>query len=121
MTARLAPWQRINIAIARGILLAPSGNMRWTAHVTVFGAHPRETQTFNIIGFAADSEADAARAATEMSAKRVYGAEGSASFINEANAPLYRASIGYYDGRGVTRGRSIELLLIRYTHPVTGK
>lgn len=95
--------------------------MRWTAHVTVFGVTPQETQNFNIIGFAADSEADAARSATEMSAKRIYGDEGSASFVQAIDAPLYRASIGYYDGRGVTRGRSIELLLIRYTHPVTGK
>ena len=95
--------------------------MKWTAHVKVFGITPQQTQNFNIIGFDANSEMDAARAATEMSAKRIYGTEGSASFVNELDAPLYRASIGYYDGRGVTRGRSIELLLIRYTHPVTGK
>ena len=128
MTQRLAPWQRINIALARGILLQPSGNMKWTASVTVFGVTPQQAQTFNLIDFAADSEADAARFAAEASAKRIYGDEGSSgfinnikTFINNTEAPLYIASIGYYDGRGVTRGRSISILIRRYTHPVTGK
>lgn len=120
MIQRLAPWQRINIALARGILLKASGSMKWTAHITVFGVTPQETQKFNFVTDA-DSEADAAGAAALGSAKRVYGEEGTSSFINATNAPLYMASIGYYDGRGVTRGRSIEMLLTRYTHPVTGK
>ena len=113
MTQRLAPWQRINIALARGILLQPSGNMKWTASVTVFGVTPQQAQTFNLIDFAADSEADAARFAAEASARRVYGEEGSASFVNHTDAPLYMASIGYYDGHGVTRGRTISILLHR--------
>ena len=111
--------------MARGLLLQPSGNMKWTANVTVFGVTPQEIQTFNLIDFAADSETDAARFAAEASAKRVYGEEGSSSFVNHshADASLYMASIGYYDVRhgSVTRGRSIEILICRYTHPVTGK
>ena len=117
MTQRLAPWRRIAIALARGILLQPSGDMKWTANVRVFGVTPQEAQTFNLIAFTADSEADAARFAAEASARRVYGEEGSASFVNHTDAPLYMASIGYYDGRGVTRGRSVEILI----HPVTDK
>lgn len=94
--------------------------MKWSAHVTVFGAAPQETQKFSWMGDA-DSESDAARFAAEASAKRVYGDEGTMSFVNETHKPLYMASIGYYDGRGVTRGRSIEMLILRYGHPVTGE
>ena len=117
MTQRLPPWRRINIALARGLLLQPSGNMKWTANVTVFGVTPQQAQTFNLINFAADNEADAARLAAEASAKRVYGDEGSVSFVNATDTSLYTASIGYYDGRGVTRGRSISMLI----HSMTGK
>lgn len=109
------------VAMARGLLLKPSGQMKWTAHVKVFGVTPQETQTFNLIGFDADSEGDAAQFAAEASAKRLYGDEGTRSFVNPTDSPLYMASIGYYDGHGVTRGRSIEMLILRYRHPVTGK
>ena len=92
--------------------------MKWTANVTVFSITPQERQTFNLIDFAADSEPDAARFAAEAGAKRVYGEEGSVSFVNSIDAPLYMASIGYYDRHGVTRGRSIQILIRPYKHPV---
>lgn len=118
---RLAPWQRIMVAMARGLLLKPSGQMKWTAHVEVFGVTPQESQMFDLIGFDADSESDAAQVAAEASAIRVYGIEGTRSKVDVTHSPLYIASIGYYDGKGVTRGRSIEMLILRYRHPVTGK
>lgn len=117
----IAPWRRIMIAMARGVLLKPSGTMKWIANVTVFSTTPLTGQQFNLIDFAADSEIDAARFAAEASAKRVYGNEGSVSFVNQTNGPLYMATIGFYDGHGITRGRSVEILIRRYEHPVTGE
>lgn len=88
--------------------------MKWTAHVTALAARPRDAQEFNIIGFAADSEGDAARIASNISAKRLYGDEGITTFIETKHAPLYITSIGLYDGKGVTRGRSLRILLLEY-------
>lgn len=112
--------ERINAALRYGITLRPSGEMKWTAHVDTYTVRKQDSQSFNLIGFDADSEADAARFAAEASAKRLYGEQGVASFIHINDAPLYRASIGYYHN-GVTMGSTISILILRYTHPVTGK
>lgn len=121
MTHRFAPWQRIVIAMARGILLKPSGKMKWTAHVTALAARPQEVETFNLISYDADSEADAARWASDAAAKRLYGDAGTTTFMETTDAPLYVTSIGLYEGRGVTRGRGLKILILPYSHPVTGK
>lgn len=88
--------------------------MQWTAHVETRAARPQDCQTFDLIAFDADSEADAARLAAEASAKRLYGEQGVAAFIDRLRAPLYVASIGYHHN-GVTKGSSLSILILPYS------
>lgn len=87
--------------------------MQWTANVELRSPTLRHSDVFNLIAFAADSEADAARFAAEASAKKVYGDNGAAGAINCLHAPLYRAAIGVRDNFTL-RGCTASILIRKY-------
>jgi hypothetical protein len=111
---RLAPWQRINIALARGILLKASGTMKWTANIQVFGVTPDDGSPLSIFPIEADTEIDAARSAAKSTALALFGREGEAGFVNQTEPHLYMATVGVYFGGGIGRGRSAQILIREY-------
>jgi hypothetical protein len=111
---RLAPWQRINIAMARGVLLKASGTMKWTANVDVHGVTPQDSAFYSLFPIEADSATDAARSAAQSIASALYGSWASPSFINEIEPQLFMANVGVYQGGGVTAGRSLRILIRQY-------
>lgn len=114
MTTRLAPWQRNVIALARGILLRPSGKMKWIANIRVLAAKGSEREDWGVYPIEADSEIDAARSGAMSVAKALYGAEAQVGFVNPTDPPLYMATVGLYQGEGVTKGKSLSVLVREY-------
>jgi hypothetical protein len=108
----LAPWQRNVIALARGITLKASGQMKWSANVNVHGVTPEDSSIYSVNAIDADSESDAAREVANTVAQAMFGAEGVASFINQtAMQGVYMATVGVYVGHGVTRGQDARIVL----------
>lgn len=115
MDNRLAPWQRNMIALTHGITLKPSGKMKWVANIDVLAAEAQDTNCFSIFPIDADSEIDAARAAALNIAKVLFGEEADIGFV--APCPeknLYVVTCGLYQGHGLTRGKSLSVLVHEY-------
>lgn len=111
----IEPWRRNMIAMAHGIILKPSGKMKWIANVTVFSVTPKAGQMFSVFPLEADCAIDAARSAASLAAQRVYGQMGSAGFVNQTEAPyIFMATIGLSDMRGVVKGQSAEIMIREY-------
>lgn len=110
MPDRLPPWRRVQIAVRMGIVLKPSGKTRWTATAVSQGTRPKDSQTFQLAPFEADSETEAARVAAELIARHFYGLAGGAGFINRTHAGVWMASIGVYRNRAI-EGRSISIVV----------
>ena len=88
--------------------------MNWIANVFVNDI--RYGETFNIFPFPADSEADAARWAADAAAKKLFGEYGQSTFVNQiADQPLYKANVGLYQGAGVTKGKSLSILIRKWS------
>jgi hypothetical protein len=109
------------IALACGITLKASGKMKWIANVEVHGATPEESTLYSICPIEGDSESDAARYAAKNVAEAIYGPSAEPSFINQVNlfAPArephaYMAHVGLYQGKGVTAGRSLRIVIREY-------
>ena len=110
----LAPWQRNVIALARGITLKASGQMKWIANINVHGVTPENGAPLSIFPILADSQIDAARAAATSAAKAFFGPAGEAGFVNQTEPNLFMATIGVYAGGGLTRGRSAQVAISEY-------
>jgi hypothetical protein len=113
---RLAPWQRNMIALARGITLKASGKMKWTANIDIHGVTPEDSTVFGVFPIEADDQYQAARSAALSVAKAIYGPRGDVawSFERKEGENFYVISIGTYEGQGVTRGRSCDILVREY-------
>jgi hypothetical protein len=112
----LAPWQRNVIALARGITLKASGQMKWSANIEVHGVTPQDSTIYSLFPIEADDQYQAARSAALSVAKAIYGPRGDAawSFERREGDNFYVINIGLYEGAGVTRGRSCEVLVREY-------
>jgi hypothetical protein len=112
---RLAPWQRNMIALARGVTLKASGKMKWTANVDVSGVTPEDSTIYSLHPIEADREIDAATAAALSVGAALFGSKAQVGFVNLQNTPsVYAATVGEYQGAGVTRGRSLRILIREY-------
>jgi hypothetical protein len=111
----LAPWQRNVIALARGITLKASGKMKWTANVDVSGITPEDSTIYSLCPIEADREVDAATAAALSVGMALFGSKAQVGFVNQQNTPsVYAATVGEYQGAGVTQGRSLRILIREY-------
>jgi hypothetical protein len=102
------------IALARGILLKPSGKMKWTANCVVLGPTPQASEDIGLVAFDADTEFDAARFAAQQIAKAKFGKYGEAGFVHPHKPPVYLATIGEFEGYSAMRGVSLSILIREY-------
>jgi hypothetical protein len=111
---RLAPWQRNMIALAHGVILKPSGQMKWIANIVVEAPTPESSTDYGLFPIEADSEGDAARSAAYTIAKELYGEHASVGFMQSDGENFFRASIGTYVGGGIIQGTSLSILIREY-------
>jgi hypothetical protein len=112
---RFAPWQRNMIALAHGILLRASGNMKWMANIDVLAAAPNDAEVYSLFPIEADLEMEAAQLAALSVAKALYGDKAEIGFVAPQSEPkLYTATCGLYQGNGLTRGRSLSIHVQEY-------
>jgi hypothetical protein len=112
---RLAPWQRNMIALAHGILLKASGNMKWMANVDVLAARAEDAFNYSLFPIEADLEMEAAQEAARSVARALYGDDGEIGFVAPSIDPnRYVATCGLYQGNGLTRGRSLAIHIQEY-------
>lgn len=104
------------IALARGLLLKPSGKMKWIANVDVHAAEAEDTDCFSLFPIEADDEYQAARTAAGVVARALYGPSGevSWSFDSREKDGGWIMNVGVYQGRGVTRGGSVTVKVDEY-------
>ena len=88
--------------------------MKWTANIDVQGATPKDSTVYSICPLEADSESDAARVAATNVARALYGVVAEPSFVNDIGSHVYMANVGVYVGEGVTRGKSLRILIREY-------
>ena len=110
----LSAFERIRAAVKFGLIIKPSGNMRWIANVTVLYTFPSQYRDMNLFPIPADSEIDAARWAAEKCAVVLYKNNPNVSCVQPVEGNnLFKASIGDYHN-GVTRGCSLSILIRAY-------
>jgi hypothetical protein len=81
--------------------------MKYTADIYHMTAQPIVGANCSITPIEADNEAAAAREAAEFAAE-VY-AKGSVGFVSSRGHGLFLATIGVYQGGGLTRGHSVSI------------
>ena len=103
------------IALSRGVILKPSGKMKWIANVVVEMPRPIARADYSLFPIEADSEGDAARNAVQSVAKVLYGEHASVGFMNAVEGDnFFRANIGEYIGGGIIKGTSLSILIREY-------
>ena len=88
--------------------------MKWLANVTVLGDEVPGGRRFAIWPIPADYEMEAAMSAANNVATELFGVDGRTGFINSQGDQTYMATIGVYQGFGLTRGRSLSILVQEY-------
>lgn len=86
--------------------------MKWLANIFVDDI--RHGDMYSYFPFPADNSYEAAYDVAKAMAKRLYGEQGEVSFVNQTKDGLFKACIGVYQGAGVTKGRSLSILLREY-------
>ena len=108
----MTPYQRLVIALARGILVKPKNNMKYVANVHQLGAHPVYAADFSYFPIEAEHELDAARITANAIAK-TFWPNGEAGFVQQQRGGSFMASIGVCEN-GVRRGVTLEILIREY-------
>jgi hypothetical protein len=82
--------------------------MKYTTDVYHLTPGPMERNNFAVTPVEAANEAEAAWQAAQIAAEQVYE-KGSVGFVNARGHGLFMATIGEYQGGGLTHGHSISI------------
>lgn len=88
--------------------------MKFTANVDHESARPHEADHFCTVPIEGDGAFDAARTVANLAARRRYGDDGEAAYVEQVDRMRFRAAIGVFhavEGQGVVKGVTVNIRL----------